>query len=102
MQCKYCVALPMAGNDFPPSAAVLECHQAFGNGLDDLFVNFVGAEVAFDEDDAIGFAPGDLTVFLPNAAEEFALFLLKAVFVLAGFSGRALIAAARAGEACVE
>lgn len=43
VQCKYCVALPMGGNDCPRSAAVLERDQAFGDDLDDLFVNFVGA-----------------------------------------------------------
>ena len=84
------------------SGCAVEGDQTFGDGFYDLFVDFVDAEIAFDDDDAVGFATGDLAVLLPHAAEELALLLLEAVFILAGFGGVLLVAAACAGEACVE
>ena len=56
-------------------------------------------EVAFDEDDAVGFAGGDFAVLFPDAAVEGVLLLLEAVFVVAGLGFVAGVAAAGAGEA---
>src|ERR1039458_4750175 len=36
--------------------------QPLGDGCGDFFVDFVDGQVAFDEDDAVGFAGGDLAV----------------------------------------
>ena len=69
-----------------------------GDGFDDLLVDFVDGEVAFDQDDALGLAGGDLAVFLPDAAIESVLLGLEAVFVAAGFGFDAVVAAARAGQ----
>ena len=37
--------------------------QPLGNRFHDLLVDFVDGQVAFDEDDTIGFAGGDFAVF---------------------------------------
>ena len=56
-----------------------------GDRGDDLLVNLVGGQVAFDADDATGFAGGDFHVLFPDAAVKAFLLQLEAVFVLAGF-----------------
>ena len=77
--------------------------DAFGDGFDDLLVDFVDAEVALDEDDAVGFAGGDFAVLLPDAAEEGVVLLLEAVLVLPVWaSTRSLRRRARASEASRE
>ena len=55
--------------------------EAHGDGFDHLLVDFVDAEVAFDDHHALRFAGGDLAVFLPNAAVKFVFFALEAAFV---------------------
>jgi hypothetical protein len=62
-------------------------------------VDFVDGQIAFDQDDAAGFAGGDLVVFLPDAREEGVLLLLEAGFVEAGIGLDVLVAAAGAGQA---
>ena len=84
------------------SGAMAGGHEALGNGFDDLLVDFIDAEIAFDEDDAVRFAGGDFAVFLPGAAVEGVLLLLEAVFVFAGLLVGALVAMAGAGEAGFE
>ena len=44
--------------------------DALGDGFEDLLVDLVDREVAFDEDDAAGLAGGDFAVLLPDAAKE--------------------------------
>ena len=82
--------------------ALLGQQYAFGDGFYDLFVNFVDAEVAGDENDAGGFAGGDLSVLFPDAAMEGVVLLLEAVLVLAGLRFFAGVAAAGAGQGGVE
>ena len=60
------------------------------------------AEVAGDEDDAVGFAGGDLAILFPDAAVEGVVFLLEAVLVDAGLGFVAGVAVAGAGEGGVE
>ena len=64
--------------------------DALGDGLDDLLVDFIDAEVAFDEDDALGLASGDFAVLFPYAAIEGVAFGFEAVLVAAGFGFGAL------------
>ena len=65
-------------------------------------MDFVDAEVAFDKDYAVGFAVGDLAILFPDAAVEGILLLFEAVFVFAGSGFIAGVAAAGAGQRCVE
>jgi hypothetical protein len=76
--------------------------EAVGYGGGDGFVDFFDGEVAFDEDDAGGFAGGDLTVLFPDAAVEGVLFSFKAAFVETVLRGDALVAPAGAGQAGFE
>ncbi len=61
-------------------------------------MDLVDGEIAFNEDDTLGFAGGYLAVFFPHAAVEAVLLSFEAVFVAAGFRFHAVVAAARAGE----
>ncbi len=54
------------------SCGTLCRHQAFGDGFNDLLVDFIDAEVPFDEHDAIWLAGCDFAVFLPDTFEKFA------------------------------
>ena len=73
--------------------------DAFRDGFDDLLVYFINGEIALDENDAAWIAPGDLTILLPNALEEFTLLRLEAIFVVAGLGDGTLVAPTGAGEA---
>jgi hypothetical protein len=68
------------------------------NALVDLF----DGEVAIDYDDTHIVAGGDFAVLVVDPGEEVGLFLLKAVFVVAGFLGMAGVAAAGATQGGVE
>ena len=72
--------------------------DALGDGFEDLLVDLVDREVAFDEDDAAGLAGGDFAVLLPDAAEEGILLRLEAAFAGTRFGLDAIVAAARAVE----
>ena len=76
--------------------------ELFGYRLHNLLVDFIDGEVALNEDYAVGVAGGDLAVFLPDAAVEGVLLLLKAVFVFAGLGFVAGVAVAGAGERGIE
>ena len=73
--------------------------EPLAHGLDDLFVDFVDAEVAFDDHDALRFAAGDGAILLPDAAEEGLFLAFEAAFVLAGLGLDAIVAAASPLEA---
>jgi hypothetical protein len=79
-----------------------ERNDALGDGFDDLLVDLVYGEVAFNENDAVGLARGDLAIFLPDATKEGVLLGFKAVFVAAGFGFHAVVATARAGQRRLE
>src|SRR5215472_16660685 len=83
----------------PPSGCATDRDEPFCHRFDDLFVNLVDREIAFDQDDAIGFAASDLAILLPNALEKFTLFLLEPILILPRLCCRALIATACASEA---
>jgi len=87
---------------FKVSGVLVEGEESLGYGFDDLLVDFVDGEVAFNEDDAGGFAGGDFAVFEVDAEVELVLFLLEAAFVVAGFLKGALVAGAGAGEGGVK
>ena len=72
--------------------------QAGRYGSDDLLVNFFDGVFAFYEDNAVRFAEGDFTVFLPDAGVEGVLLRLEAIFILSGLRLDALVAAAGAGQ----
>src|SRR5579863_9136481 len=76
--------------------------QAHGHGLDDLFVNFVNSQVAFDENHAFGFARGDLAILLPDASMKGVVFLLESASVLAVLLGDPVKAAPGAVETELE
>ena len=80
----------------------MQSDETLGDSFYDLLVHFIDAEVAFNEDDAVGLAARYFAILLPHAFEEFALFLLEAIFVLAGFGCVFFVAAASTDEACVE
>lgn len=46
-----------------PSGRLPDCQQTFGHCFDDLIVDFFDAEIAFDEDNAVGIALGYLDTF---------------------------------------
>jgi hypothetical protein len=73
--------------------------QQFGDGFDDLFMHLVDAQVAADQDDAVGFAGGDCAVLFPYTADAGVLFLLNSALVLAGICGVSVVEAAGAVEA---
>ena len=73
--------------------------QAHGHGLDNLFVNFVDGQVAFNENHAFGFARGDFAILLPDALIKGIVFPLESAFVLAVLLGDAVTAAPGAMEA---
>ena len=47
--------------------------EPHGDRFDHLLVDFVDAEIAFDDNHAVRFAGGDLAVLLPDAAVKFVL-----------------------------
>ena len=55
--------------------------ETHGNGFDHLLVDFVDAEVAFNDNYALRFAGGDFAIFFPDAAVKIVLLLLEAAFV---------------------
>ena len=81
------------------SGAVAGGYEALGDGFDDLLVDLVDAEIAFDEDDAVWLAGGDFAIFLPGAAVEGFLLLFEAVFVAARLLISALVAMTGTGQA---
>jgi hypothetical protein len=64
----------------PRASFVRRLAQPLGDRGNDFPVNFIDGMVAFNEDDAGGFAGGDLGVFLPDAAVEGIRFGFKAAF----------------------
>ena len=84
------------------SACAMQRDKSFRDGFDDLLVDFIDAQIAFDHHDTVWFPTGDFAVLFPHALEELALLLLEAVFILAGLCSVLLIAPASADEACVE
>ena len=86
----------------PLSGCATDCDQPFCHRFDDLLVNLVDREIAFDQDDAIGFAASDLAILLPNALEKFTVFLLEPILILSRLCCCALIATARASEAGIK
>jgi len=71
------------------------CHH-----VGDSPVHFVDAQLAFDQGHTVGFALGDVAVFLPDATIESILFLFESVFVWAIVFADPLIALAGAGQIC--
>lgn len=65
--------------------------EALGDGLGDLLMDFVDGEIAFNEDNALRLAHGNLAVLVPDALIEGFLLLLEAVFVVTCLSGYAVI-----------
>jgi hypothetical protein len=72
--------------------------QPFGDGFDNLLVNFVDGQVALDYHHPFWLALSDLPELLPDAAIKCLLLLLKAAFIRPALLGHALIAPPRAGE----
>ena len=79
-------------------ALVPSGHKALRDSFDDLFMDFVNAEVALNDDYALWLASGDLAVFVPDSAVKGLLLLFEATFVETSLGALAVIAVARTSE----